>query len=251
VEVAFEDVTAQSSVRFLHRGSPTSNKYLIETMGGGVALLDYDNDGLLDIFFANGARLADPMPAGARPDKSGSGFWNRLYRQKPDHTFEDTTQLAGLTGAPQNLYGMGVATGDIDNDGFLDLYVTGYGGNTLYRNRGNGTFEDITRKSATGGGGWSSSAGFFDYDNDGWLDLFVGRYLDWTFSGNRFCGIQPAGRSYCHPDTFPPVTNLLFHNNRDGTFTDVSARTRNVTSMRLLPTAANVLVALKKANWAP
>ena len=169
VGVVFEDVTASSKVEFLHDSSPTPNKYLIETMGGGVALFDYDNDGRLDIFFVNGASLKD-----ARPDKSDRRYWNRLYHQKTDGTFEDVTERAGLTGMPQGLFGMGVATGDIDNDGFVDLYVTGYGGNTLYRNRGDGTFADITAKSGTGAGGWSSSAGFFDSDNDGNLDLFVG-----------------------------------------------------------------------------
>jgi enediyne biosynthesis protein E4 len=223
--VTFEDVTAASKVNFVHDSSPTSNKYLIETMGGGVALFDYDNDGRLDIFFVNGARLADPMPAGARPDKSDRRYWNRLYRQTADGAFEDTTERAGLTGLPQNRFGMGVATGDLDNDGYTDLYVTGYGGNTLYRNRGDGTFADITAKSGTAAGGWSSSAGFLDYDNDGKLDLLVGRYLDWTFESNRYCGVvKPGARAYCHPDNFKAVTNILYRNNGDGTFTDVSAK---------------------------
>ena len=220
VGVVFEDVTASSKVEFLHDSSPTPNKYLIETMGGGVALFDYDNDGRLDIFFVNGASLKD-----AKPDKSDRRYWNRLYHQKADGTFEDVTERAGLTGMPQGLFGMGVATGDIDNDGFVDLYVTGYGGNTLYRNRGDGTFADITANSGTGAGGWSSSAGFFDYDNDGNLDLFVGRYVDWTFANNRYCGIlKPGARAYCHPDNFKGVTNILYRNNGDGTFTDISLK---------------------------
>ncbi len=223
--VVFEDITAVAKIDFLHNSSATSQKYLIETMGGGVALFDYDNDGRLDIFFSNGARLTDPMPPGAKPDKSNRSYWNRLYHQKPDGSFEDVTERAGLTGLPQNRYGMGVATGDIDGDGFVDLYVTGYGGNSLYRNRGDGAFVDVTIKSGTGAAGWSSSAGFFDYDNDGKLDLFVGRYVDWTFENNRYCGnVKPGARAYCHPDNFKGVTNILYRNNGDGTFADVSVK---------------------------
>jgi hypothetical protein len=210
-------------VDFTHANSPTSRKYLPETMGGGVALLDYNNDGRLDIFFVNGARIADPLPPGGRPDKSDRKYWNRLLRQNPDGTFTDVTEKAGLTGMPQNLYGMGVAVGDYDNDGFPDLYVTGFGSNTLYHNNGDGTFSDVTARAGVAGSGWSTSAGFFDYDNDGKLDLFVTRYLDWSFDEDHFCGERkPGGRSYCHPDNFPGVTNLLFHNEGNGTFTDVS-----------------------------
>lgn len=221
--VYFSDMTSAIRVDFKHEASPTSNKYLIETMGGGVALLDVDNDGRLDIFFVNGARLDDPMPAGAAPDKSARKYWNRLYRQNVDGTFSEVTERAGLTGESQNRYGMGVATGDFDNDGFVDIYVTGYGGNTLYHNNGNGTFTDVTARAGVGASGWSTSAGFFDYDNDGHLDLFVGRYVEWTFEKNRYCGqVKPGARAYCHPDNFPGITNILYHNNGDGTFTDVS-----------------------------
>jgi enediyne biosynthesis protein E4 len=223
--VQFTDITAESKLDFKQEQSPTSNKYLPETMGGGVGLLDYDNDGRLDVFFVNGAKISDPMPAGASPDKSDRRFWNRLYRQNTDGTFSDVTQRAGLTGMPQNHYGMGVAVGDFDNDGFEDLYVTGYGGNTLYRNNGDGTFADVTARAGVGASGWSTSAGFFDYDHDGKLDLFVCRYLKWTFENNKFCGDKAAGgRSYCHPDSFEGITNILFHNNGDGTFTDVSQK---------------------------
>ena len=174
----FVDATKAAGIAFAHQNSATSNKYLIETMGGGVALLDYDNDGRLDVFLTNGARLDDPMPEGKRPDKSDAAFWNRLYHQTPDGTFVDATEKAGLTGMPQNQYGMGVAVGDYDNDGFADLYVTNYGPNTLYHNNGNGTFTDVTSRAGVATGGWSASAGFFDYDNDGKLDLFVTRYID-------------------------------------------------------------------------
>ena len=224
-DVRFTDVARAVGIDFEHANSATSNKYLLETMGGGVALLDYDNDGRLDIFFTNGAKLEDPMPAGKAPDKSDRRFWNRLFRQNADGTFADVTEKAGLTGMPQDRYGMGVAVGDYDNDGFEDLYVTGYGGNTLYHNNGDGTFSDVTARAGVGASGWSASAGFFDADNDGRLDLFVTRYVEWTFPTNRYCGEKKPGyRAYCHPDNYDAVTNLLYHNNGDGTFTDVSAR---------------------------
>jgi hypothetical protein len=224
--VQFVDITSQSHVDFTQENSATSNKYLIETMGGGAALFDYDNDGRLDIFLTNGALLADPMPDGAKPDKSDKKYWNRLYHQNADGTFTDVTERAGLTGMPQGYYSMGVAVGDYDNDGFEDLYVTGYGGNILYRNNGNGTFTDVTEKAGVKGGGWSASAGFFDYDNDGKLDIFVTRYVDWTFKNNRYCGEKPplGVRAYCHPDNYAGLTNILYHNNGDGTFTDVSEK---------------------------
>jgi hypothetical protein len=223
--VGFADATAAVGLAFTHANSPTASKYLVETMGGGVALLDYDGDGRLDLFFTNGAKIADPMPPGGRPDKSEPAYWNRLYRQAADGTFADVTEKAGVTGMPQNRYGMGVAVADYDNDGHPDLYVTGYGGNTLYRNSGRGTFEDATARAGVAAGGWSTSAGFFDYDNDGHLDLFVSRYLTWSFADNRHCGEKrPGYRAYCHPDNFEAVANVLFRNNGNGTFTDVSAR---------------------------
>lgn len=224
-DVRYTDVTAASGIAFTHANSATSNKYLIETMGGGVALLDYDNDGRLDVFFTNGAALQDPMPAGAQPDKSDPRFWNRLYRQREDGTFEDVSGKAGITGMPQNQYGMGVAAADYDNDGFTDLYVTNYGTNTLYRNQGDGTFRDVTAAAGVPGGGWSASAGFFDFDNDGRLDLFVTRYVEWSFEKNGYCGEKKPGyRAYCHPDNYEPIANILYRNNGDGTFTDVSAK---------------------------
>ncbi|MDQ6706399.1 MAG: CRTAC1 family protein [Acidobacteriota bacterium] len=204
---------------FEHRNSPTTQKYLIETMGGGVALLDYNNDGLLDIFFVNGGKLDDPVKSPVNFHRRDPVFWNRLYRQNRDGTFTDVTESAGLANAP-NGYGMGVAVGDYDNDGFADLYVTNYGRNTLYHNNGNGTFTDVTEQAGVAAGGWSASAGFFDYDNDGRLDLFVTRYLDWDITRNILCGT--AFHSYCRPDKFDGVTNLLFHNEGGGRFRDVS-----------------------------
>ncbi len=222
-QVPFEEVSARLGVQFEHHNCPTSNKYLVETMGGGVALLDYDNDGRLDIFFTNGARLADPMAPGALPDKTDPKYWNRLFHQNADGTFTDVTEKAGLSGNPQAGYSMGVAVGDYDNDGFADILVTGYGGNVLYHNNGNGTFTDVTDKAGVRGAGWSVSAGFFDYNNDGRLDIFVTRYLDWTFDTNINCGDRvPGYRAYCHPKNFQPVSSVLYRNNGNGTFTDVS-----------------------------
>ena len=196
--VEFVDTTKTVGLAFTQANSATASKYLVETMGGGVALLDYDNDGRLDVFFTNGAKIADPMPADGRPDKSDPMYWNRLYRQAADGTFTDVTEKAGVTGMPQNRYGMGVAVADYDNDGYADLYVTNYGGNTLYRNTGRGTFDDVTARAGVGAGGWSASAGFLDYDNDGDLDLFVSRYLEWSFQDNRHCGEKKPGyRAYC------------------------------------------------------
>jgi enediyne biosynthesis protein E4 len=230
-DVKFSDVTRAAGIAFAHQNSATSNKYLLETMGGGVALLDYDNDGRLDVFLTNGAKLDDPMPENRKPDKSGAKFWNRLYHQTSDGTFVDVTEKAGLTGMPQNRYGMGAAVGDYDNDGFEDLYVTNYGANTLYHNNGDGTFTDVTGRAGVPGGGWSASAGFLDYDNDGRLDLFVTRYVMWSFQNNRYCGEKKPGfRSYCHPDNYEGMTDILYHNNGDGTFTDVSARAGIATS---------------------
>jgi hypothetical protein len=223
--VQFTDVTQAIGIDFTHENSATSNKYLVETMGGGVALLDYDNDGRLDMFFTNGAKIDDPQPSGTPPDKSERRFWNRLYRQNENGTFSDVTEKAGLTGAAQNYYGMGVAVGDYDNDGFADLYVTNFGGNTLYQNKRDGTFTDVTKTAGVSGGGWSASAGFVDVDNDGKLDLFVTRYLNWSFQANRHCGEKKPGyRAYCHPDNYDGATNILYRNNGNGTFTDTSAK---------------------------
>jgi len=217
----FVDITQSSHVIFNGEASHTSKKYLIETMGSGVALFDYDNDGRLDIFFANGAPLADPTPLGTIPQKSGPKYWNRLFHQKPDGTFEDVTEKAGLQGIG---YDMGVAVGDYDNDGYEDLYVTGYGGNHLYHNNGNGTFTDVTTQSGTGGSGWSTSATWVDLDNDGLLDLVVLRYMKWDFN-DIYCGEHLEGhRAYCHPDTFQPISPLVFHNDGNGHFTEIAAK---------------------------
>lgn len=221
--VTFTDATARTGINFRHAASPTSQKYLLETMGAGVALFDYDRDGRLDIYFTNGAQLKDPMPKGAQPDKTDPRFWNRLYHQEPDGTFKDVTERANVKGRG---YGMGAAAADYDADGFVDLYVTAYGGNLLFRNRGDGTFEDATARTGTGGSGWSTSAGWLDYDRDNRLDLFVTRYMDWDFDrGALYCGEPvPERRAYCHPDNFRGATNLLFHQKPDGTFEEVGQK---------------------------
>jgi hypothetical protein len=218
---AFVDNTQRLGANFQYRASHTSRKYLLETMGTGVALLDYDNDGRLDIYLVNGAPLSDPTRKGTVPEKTDSQYWNRLYHQKPDGTFEDVTEKAGLEGTG---YGMGVAVADYDNDGFEDLYVTAYGGNKLYHNNGNGTFTDVTQKAGVAGGGWSTSSAWVDLDGDGFLDLVVLRYLDWDFD-DVWCGEhQPGYRAYCHPDFFKAISPLVYHNNKDGTFTEVAQK---------------------------
>src|SRR3989440_83951 len=170
----FTDVTAKLGLNFRNLASHTSRKYLIETMGGGVALFDYDNDGRLDIFLVNGAPLNDPTPKGTIPQKSGPQYWDRLYHQKRDGTFEDVTEKAGLQGSG---YGMGVAVGDYDNDGNADLFVTAYGGNKLYHNNGDGTFSDVTARAGVAGGGGGAKAAGGGVDYDGLVDLFVPGYL--------------------------------------------------------------------------
>ena len=217
------DVKSPRGLDFTLQNSPTAQKYLIETMPGGVALLDYNNDGLLDIFVVNGGHVS-PM-SGSGPDsfdRHDPRYWNRLYRQNRDGSFTDVTEQSGLANAGEGNYGQGVAVGDYDNDGFPDLFVTNYGKNILYHNNGDGTFTDVTAKAGVAGGGWSVSAGFFDYDNDGKLDLFVTRYMEWDLQHNKDCGGN--FHTYCPPGEFPRTTNILYHNRGDGTFEDVSQR---------------------------
>lgn len=216
--VRFTESASRLGIDCVHRSSATPGKYLPETMGSGVALLDFDRDGRLDIFFANGARIVHPMPAGQLPDKDSPEFSNRLYRQGENGAFSDVTASSGLSGSG---YSTGVAVGDIDNDGFPDLYVGGLDGGRLYRNRGDRTFTDITGQAGVGGAGWVSSAAFLDYDHDGLLDLFVGRYLDWSFDKEVYCGSPPV-RAYCSPSVYPALPPLLFRNLGGGRFEDVT-----------------------------
>jgi enediyne biosynthesis protein E4 len=221
--VTFTDITGVSGLNFKRAPAFTSVKYLLEAMGGGVAMFDYDNDGRMDLFFTNAAALKDPMPKLETPDKRDPKYWNRLYHQQADGTFADVTEAAGLKGSG---FSMGVAAADYDNDGRADLYVTGYEGNTLYHNNGDGTFTDVTKKAGVGGGGWSTSTAWLDFDRDGRLDLFVGRYMEWDFeAGSVYCGdMRPGYRAYCHPDNFKGATNILYHQRADGTFEDISAK---------------------------
>ena len=189
-------------------------------MPAGVALFDYDGDGLLDIYVVNGAEMPSLV-------KTGPKYYNRLFHNNGDGTFTDVTEHAGVAGAG---YGMGVAAGDYDNDGRPDLFVTNVNGNQLFHNNGDGTFTDVTAKAGVSGAlhngrkMWSIAAGWFDYNRDGLLDLFVVNYVDWDPRYEPAC-VGLNGRGYCHPDSFPPLTNTLYRNNGDGTFTDVSAET--------------------------
>lgn len=216
----FTDVTTSSGIAFRHAASKTPVKFLPETMGGGVAIFDADGDGRLDLFFTNGAAIRKDTSSAAPPQKREPRFWNRLYRNLGGWKFEDVTERSGLAGVR---YDFGAAVADYDNDGDVDLHVTGFGGNTLYQNDGRGVFTDVTQRSGAAVPGWSSSAAFVDYDHDGLLDLFVARYLTWTWESNVVClaadGIE---RAYCHPRQFEPVTSVLLRNAGDGTFRDVS-----------------------------
>jgi len=213
----FENVIAASKITFTLKNSISPQRYTFETMVGGVALFDFDNDGLLDIFFTNGAAIPSL-------EKTGPSYWNRLFHNNGDGTFTDVTEKAGLQGIG---YSMGVATGDYDNDGFVDLYVTGVNRNQLFHNNGDGTFTDVTTKAGVAGmvpklgKAWSVAAGWFDYNNDGLLDLFVVNYLNYSISNAALC-VQQGHPAYCSPVDFLGTPNILYRNNGDGTFTDVS-----------------------------
>lgn len=216
-QIRFEEIARKAGLRFqLHSGA-AGNFHQVELMPGGVAALDFDNDGCADLYFTNGAAL----PA---LRKTGPEFYNRLYRNRCDGTFEDVTEKAGVAGEG---YSMAVAAADFDNDGLVDLFVAGVNRNILYRNLGGGRFADVTASAGLSGVDpkhgkmWSISAGWFDYDNDGWLDLFVSNYVAWDPAAEPSCGSSDA-RFYCHPNTYRGLPNQLFHNNHDGTFTDVS-----------------------------
>ncbi len=212
--VTFEDISAASGVRsVLSNGALPGEKRQIETMLGGVALLDYDGDGLLDLFLTNGALQPNL-------DKSDPRYWNRLYRNRGGGVFEDVSAKAGVAGEG---YSMGAAAADYDNDGHPDLFVAGVGRNILYHNRGNGVFEDVTAKAGIHSEPWSVAAGWFDYDGDGRLDLFVVNYVAWDAKTEPSCHDPRSGALlHCHPDLYRGLANTLYHNNGDGTFTDVS-----------------------------
>ncbi len=213
-QVRFVDVTGKAGIDWSHENGATPEKYLIETMGGGAAFLDYDNDGWLDVYLVDsGSHVYSPTQSVSR---------NALYKNNGDGTFTEVTAKAGV-GDPG--YGMGVAVGDFDNDGWADIYVTRFGRNTLYRNGRDGTFEDVTTKAGVAVNAWSTSAAFFDMENDGDLDLFVCLYLDWDYEKEMYCGQPKEGyRTYCHPHRYGPIASVLFRNNGDGSYSDVTKK---------------------------
>jgi enediyne biosynthesis protein E4 len=207
----FEEVPAvRSGITWVHTAGKSPEKYLPETTGAGCAFLDYDSDGWMDIYLVNSGRcdFYNPNPP----------LRNALYRNNRDGTFTDVTEKAGVVGGG---YGQGVAVGDYDGDGFPDIYVTQYGRSILYHNNGDGTFTDVTEKAGVAAPGWASSAAWFDYDNDGHLDLFVCHFVDFSKSKNLPCTTYNKP-GYCVPRLYKPMPSWLFHNNGDGTFTDVS-----------------------------
>jgi hypothetical protein len=216
IPVTYVDVATAAGITFQHDNAASAEKYLIETMGSGCGWIDYDQNGLMDLYLVNGAatRLYTPTHR----------LQSALYRNNGDGTFSDVTTKAGVAAA--GLFGMGVAVGDYDNDGFPDLFVLGYARSILFHNNGDGTFTDVTAKAGVENSGrWGSSAAWFDYDNDGRLDLVIANYVDWAPDNNFWCGDHGPGlRSYCHPDNYHGQAPTLYHNNGDGTFTDVSVR---------------------------
>jgi enediyne biosynthesis protein E4 len=214
--IRFTDVTHEVGIDFLHINGSSPDKHVAETVGSGGLFFDYDNDGWIDIFLVDGGSLADP--AVARKAR------HRLYHNRGNGTFEDVTARSNIQ---HSGYGMGACAGDVDNDGWIDLYVTGFGGNVLYRNRGDGTFADVTRSAGVGASQLSASCAFADFDKDGDLDLFVANYVDLDPSHPPFCGDPKQGiRSYCHPLVYRPMPNTLYRNDGPSTqavhFTDVS-----------------------------
>ncbi len=216
-QIRFEDVAGKSGLKFELRNGAIGEFHQPELMLGGVAVLDYNNDGCMDVFFTNGAAMPSLK-------KTGPEYSNRLFRNNCDGTFTDVTEKAGVAGEG---YSMGVAVGDYDNDGYPDIFVAGVNRNILYHNRGDGTFEDVTEKAHLGGVDpkygkmWSVAAAWVDVDNDGWLDLVVSNYVQWDPKLEPRCGT--ANRPlYCHPDAYHDTHNQLFRNNHDGTFTDIT-----------------------------
>ncbi len=219
--IRFEEIASKAGVHFITQNSPTPNKNQVETMVAGVALLDYDGDGFLDIYLVNGAAIPSLK-------KESPAYWNRLYRNNHDGTFTDVTERAGVAGAG---YGMGVAVGDYDNDGRPDLFLANVTANQLLHNNGDGTFTDVTAKAGLAGAQmngkkmWSVGAGWFDYNNDGRLDLFVVNYCVWEVNKDPNCPLKSGVRGYCHPKLYESLHDTLYRNNGDGTFTDVSQET--------------------------
>ena len=209
----FDEVAAEAGLDFRHQNGMTGKFYLPEIMGAGAALFDYDNDGDLDVFLVQGAAF-EPV---SNPSAGGRLFRNDLEKQKL--RFTDVTEKSRILA---NRYGMGAAVGDINNDGWPDLYLTNLGSNQMYLNKGDGTFEDVTKSTASDDPRWSTAASFFDYDRDGWLDLLVVNYAEFSVTNSPNCYAPTSARDYCTPRVFRAPGNRLFHNRRDGTFEDVT-----------------------------
>jgi len=209
---AFEEVLASASgISWVHVNGRSPMAHLPETVGAGCAFLDYDNDGWMDIYLVNSGPCDFYVPP--------QSLHNALYRNNRDGTFTDVTHKAGVAG---DAYGMGIAVGDYNRDGFPDLYVTQYPHSILYRNNGDGTFTDVTAKAGVAAPGWATSAVWFDYDNDGKLDLFVCSFVDYSVDHRVGCGNNALGKYYyCIPKVFVPTRSFLYHNNGNGTFTEV------------------------------
>jgi enediyne biosynthesis protein E4 len=209
--VQFVDITSEAKIAFKHENGATPQKFMPETMAGGSMFFDYNNDGWPDIFFVNGGSFTDKQKA--------ANARHRLYRNNKDGTFTDVTPNSGIGVSG---YGMGACSADYDNDGWPDLYITSVGGNKLYHNNGNGAFTDVTEKAGVGARLWSASCAFGDIDNDGDVDLYVTNYVDFSVNNNKYCVLSGDTRVYCHPNVYNGVPDILYRNNGDGTFTDVS-----------------------------
>jgi len=208
----FLDVTSQAGIHFKHNSGAYGKKYLPETVGSGCAFLDYDNDGWQDILLINSTNW---------PDHKGQKSYPALYHNNHDGTFSDVTKEAGLA---VEMYGLGCAVADYDNDGYVDIYITCLGANHLFHNMGNGKFADVTAKAGVGDPGFSTSAVWFDYDNDGKLDLFVCNYVDWSIDRDLYCTLNGKSKSYCTPESYKGQSPTLYRNKGDGTFEDVTRR---------------------------
>ena len=226
----FTDEAKATGLDFVHFNGMSGGLYMAEIIGPGVALFDYDNDGDLDVYFTQGRMLGDePLSAASFPPRGTRPLRGRLFRNdlavgadgSRTLRFADVTESSGIDATA---YGMGAAVGDVNNDGCPDLYLTNFGANQLFRNNCDGTFTDVSRETGTGDAGWAVSAAFVDYDRDGWLDLYVGNYVEWEIKTDKPCTGLTGRRDYCTPKVYVPQPDRLYHNRRNGTFEDVTAK---------------------------